>query len=142
MAMRLASVPELVKRTRSRANRSHIKRASIASPGWMPPTLTFVCRAVVTASRTRRLAVAQQTRGVVAEEIDIRVAVDIGERGPLSRHERQRKRGVGEHGAGVAAGQVPAGLLVVLPAARVPVGELLARAIESSEHVAEGSECR
>ncbi len=29
-----------------------------------------------------RLAVAQQTRGVVAEQVDVRVAVDIGEGGP------------------------------------------------------------
>jgi hypothetical protein len=53
MAIRLASVPELVKRTRSISKRSHISFASLASAGWMPPTLTLVCNAAVTASITR-----------------------------------------------------------------------------------------
>jgi hypothetical protein len=39
---------------------------------------------------------------------------------------------VGEHGAGVPAGEVPRRLVEVLPAARVPVGELLVRPLERS----------
>jgi hypothetical protein len=54
MAMRLASVPELVNRTRSSPKRSHMRSASTVSAGWMPPTLTLLFRAAVTASMTRR----------------------------------------------------------------------------------------
>src|SRR3954451_19602466 len=54
MAIRFASVPELVKRTRASPNREHIRPARFDSWGWMPPTAARFEVASTTASRTRR----------------------------------------------------------------------------------------
>ncbi len=76
------------------------------------------------------LTVAQQAGGVVAEQVDIGVPVDVGERGALSRDEHQRKRWVGENGACVAAGEMARRLVEVTPATRVAVGEVLACSVD------------
>ena len=54
IAIRFASVPEFVNRTRSRPNRAHISSANCRSYGWIPPTLASWRMASSTASSTRR----------------------------------------------------------------------------------------
>ncbi len=69
-------------------------------------------------------AVAQQARGVVAQQVDVFVAVDVDQGGTVAGGEGQRERGVGQNGTGMTARHEPAGLVVVQLAGRIAVGEI------------------
>ena len=73
------------------------------------------------------LAVPQQPCGVVAEEVEIRVAVYVGECCTIARCKGKWKRGVSEHRTGLPTGQIFSGFVVVAAAAGVAIGKIAAR---------------
>ena len=73
------------------------------------------------------LAVPQQPCGVVAKEVEIGVAVYVGECCATARSKGEWKRGVREHRTGLPTGHVFAGFVVVAAAARVAIGKIAAR---------------
>src|SRR5829696_4522815 len=72
------------------------------------------------------LAVTEEPRRVVAEEVDVLVPVGVGEDGFLSTDECQRKGLVREHRAGVAAGEHLRRILVQPPTLWIALGEVSA----------------
>ena len=76
------------------------------------------------------LAVAEEPGGVVAEQVNVLVAVGVNEHRALAPDEGQGERLVVEHGTRVPAGQHLCRLGVEPPALRAPVGELAARPLE------------
>ena len=72
------------------------------------------------------LAVTQQPRGEVAKEVEVGVAVYVGECCTTARCKGERKRGVREHRTGLPAGHVFACFVVVAAAARVAIGKIAA----------------
>ena len=104
IAIRFASVPEFVKRTRSSAEAlAHQPgELGLVRDGRRPRSRAHASRRS-TASSTPPLAVPEQPGGVVAEQVDVLVAVRVGENGALAADEGERERLVGEDRPRVAA---------------------------------------
>ena len=78
-----------------------------------------------------RFAMAEQPRGVVAEHVDVVVAIGISQPRLVTRNEREWVWGVSEHGSGVATREILTGLVVVLATLRISISEIVARLSET-----------
>ena len=88
----VASVPELTSRTFSTgATRATISSASSTSPGVAVPYEVPCASASCSGLDHGGMAVAEDHRAPGADQVDVAVAVDVGDVGPLSRgHEARR----------------------------------------------------
>ena len=127
-AIRLASVPLLVKRTRSiDGKRSQIATAEPRLGGAVRAHVPAPIERGVEGAADRRVRMAEKAGGEFGKEIDVFVAVGVPQMRAVAPHHRQRERLGIDRRAGVAAGQGGAGLLVQREAPRVARAVLLLR---------------
>ena len=104
IASRLASVPELVKRTRSSPKRSHTARAKLRLGQVGAAEVDAGVQRSVHRGADHRMRVAVDAGGVFAQEVDVLGAVEVPQPAALAARDAERERRVVQHGARVAAG--------------------------------------
>ena len=105
-AIMLASVPLLVKRTRSsEGKRAQSNGCELAFPFPDRREIEAAIDGGVQGGLDARLGMAEQSRRVLAAEVDVAVTVHVLEEAALAARHRCRERRIEQHRARVAAGQ-------------------------------------